>query len=115
MTKKQKEFISQAKEYELGKPFIAMNLIPNGIYNGTWGKNGYNKMIIIVEDDSNYYIVNKDYQVDVINLFKACGHVWGVDVPKETSCVRICFSMQMKIDEVLSSIVPIPYYKEERK
>ena len=47
MTKKQKELIAEAIHYD-GSPIDGIYILSeHKLYNGAWGKNGYNSMIIL--------------------------------------------------------------------
>ena len=115
MNKAQKEFIEQAKPYELGKPLRSIFLIPAGkLYTGFWGKNGYNNIIIVGwggRDDDNYYIVNKEYQCDVVNFMSlgSLAQCCNIDVPHKLNCILMGFGKPICFKDNLSTMMPEVY------
>ena len=107
MNKKQKELIAQCKPYPLGTPFDCLYIIPSGkLYNGFWGKNGYNKIYLVCQvqikdKDDEYYLIGDKYEIDVVSLPNI-----EFDIPKELNCVR-CFvgsGKRFVINTILSSL-----------
>ena len=115
MTKKLREFIAKAKPYVDGTPIINIHIIPNGKNNGVFGKNGYDRVLLIGEgyrDDENLYILNEGSETDLVSLYLSRDIAHGIDVPEETHCARLMFCRPVIFtDEVLFSAVPEPYEK----
>ncbi len=95
MTKKEKELISKAVEYD-GSPINGLYIFStHKLYKGFWGKNGYNSMIILGYAYQNDHAEDKiyhfglDYERDVIQCFKDMQY--SIDFPHEYDCVRFCF------------------------
>ena len=68
MKKALKELIEKAEVKRVGE-FYAFLTIPNGVYDGFWGKNGYDNILLLgksAEDRKWYKIADK---IDVIQFF----------------------------------------------
>ena len=121
MNKKTKEFIEQAIPYELGTLLGSIYIISTGkLYKGFWGKNGYNNIIVIGRgygQDDNLYLINKDYECDVLFFYKMGEHMSSakLDIPHDLNCVHIWFSPVHAIyfDEIVSGLTP--KYKQMMK
>lgn len=91
MTKKQKELIAEAIHYD-GSPIDGIYILSeHKLYNGAWGKNGYNSMIILAYSIENEKIYHFDlnYQRDVFSCLKKVR--FSIDIPHEYDCLRLCF------------------------
>ena len=109
MTKKAKQLIDAAKPYDPKIPLWGIHIIPDGKYTGFFGENGFDRMVLVGEDqNTNLYLINKAVQVDVISLLD-CEGIRSIDIPSETGCVRICFYQPIAITKLLSSIHPIDF------
>ena len=78
MKKALKELIETAEEKMVGE-FRAFLTIPNGIYDGFCGKNGYDKILLLgrsTEDDRWYKIADS---IDAIHLFYPPSLNWEID------------------------------------
>lgn len=88
MRKKLKELIDNAEFCETGI-FNEFLIIPtHKVYDGFWGKNGYENMIVLAKSfgEETWYRISQE-QCDVLNFIyinNVC-----VDVPDDVGCVRI--------------------------
>ena len=98
MNKYQKELIAKCVEYPEGTPFDYLYIIPSGkMYNGYWGKNGYNDIYLVAEsisdslDESKYYFIGKGVDIvtlgDWRNKFKK--EYFKFDIPEKLNCIRL--------------------------
>ena len=105
MNKAQKELIEKAIKYN-GEPIDSLYIISEDrLYNGFWGKNGYNGMIIIAYSKSTKEYYKWDsYPRDVIDCCKELQ--FGIDIPNDTNCVRLFFHKPITLQTAqLSSFV----------
>ena len=87
MTKKLKGILEKAKFKDKGE-FSEFLIIPtNEIYDGFWGKNGFNKIIILARDHKENEWVELSKCSDVVCLMKNCGA--NFDVPSDLECIRM--------------------------
>ncbi len=94
MKKELKQLIESAEQYN-AQLLDELLIIPSGkAYNGFWGKNGYNKIILLGINKRDYkvYRIDTDIQHDVISFdyLKEIGI--KIDIPEEYNCVRLFFS-----------------------
>lgn len=114
MNKYQKELIEKSKPYIPEMPFDYLYIIPSGkLYNGFWGKNGHNSIYIVCgvhkEHEDEYYLIGKDYQVDVLDFMDFSKQTMAIscDIPNKINCVRFfCLGNKEKfvVKDILSSI-----------
>lgn len=115
MNKYQKELIEKCEPYEVGTPFDNLYIIPSGkLYNGFWGKNGYNKIYLVCgvheDNEDKFYLVGKKHQVDVLDfgdyLKQHTLTVLSCDIPNKLNCVRLFHLGRKKfvIRDVLSTV-----------
>lgn len=114
MNKELKAIIESAKPYEEGKLFDDVLIISAGKqYNGFWGKNDYNNIILVARNRKTHenYILKHD--IDVVSLYKT-PYVLGMDIPKELNCVRMfSWGAQMTFDHYACSDVGLLFHKNE--
>lgn len=107
MTEILKKLIETAPTKRCGK-FINFMFVSNGEYDGFWGKNGYDSMIIFGYDlELEKYVKITDY-ADVFNIYRLNGNnSFSLDIPTEYGIPRIWFSTPIRIDNELdiSSVV----------
>ena len=110
MTKACKELIEKAKHYN-GEELTSIYIINSGrLYSGFWGKNGFNKIIVIgcrsTEDGKEYYNVSNDYEVDVVRIQELAEHdQCNIDISNKLGCIHIWFNKTMKLNTLLSDLV----------
>lgn len=112
MNKYQKELIEKCEQYEVGTPFDELYIIPSGVlYNGFWGKNGYNRIYLVCGVKDKVYLVGKEYQIDVLQFgdFLKPTSALNCDIPNKLNCVRFVHHGRSRfvIKDVLSSSVTI--------
>ena len=109
MIKKVKELIQQAQPYTEQKAFGCIYLIPSGkAYDGFWGKNGYDNIIILgyCRKDDKLYNISGDSQVDAIHLFEV-GADANIDIEHDNGCVRLWFREPITIEpNPISTVIP---------
>lgn len=102
MTKKQKEFIAKAKP-KTSEMFKGLYIADSGkAYDGFWGKNGYNSMVIIGETTSGELETLSDYS-DVICCFAKQG--FSADIDRKNRMLHIWFDEPVQILDVLSACI----------
>lgn len=111
MNKYQKELIEKCEQYEAGTPFDELYIIPSGVlYNGFWGKNGYNRIYLVCGVKDKVYLVGKEYQIDVLDFGDFLKPILALncDIPNKLNCVRFFCnsrSQHFVIKDVASSVV----------
>ena len=116
MNKKLELVLEQAQEYELGAPLDSIYIYStNKLYNGFWGKNGYNGIVIIGTYKDKYYVVNKDYQCDVMDFryLEDLAARMMLDIPHESNAIHMWFGKPICFKELLSSMMPQAYKGED--
>ena len=105
MNKYQKELIARCETYPLGTPFDCLYIIPSGkLYNGFWGKNGYNKIYLVCQvhiegQGDKYYLIGNEYEIDVVELPNT-----RFDIPEKLNCIRCFADKHFVINEILSAL-----------
>ena len=104
MKKKLKELIENAPYKRVGT-FTQFLLIPtNEEYNGFWGKNGYNNVIILGYDKKEeIWCRLSPQQCDNMNI----SHVrnFDMDIPSDLGCIRIWFDNDIVIFPPSSCVI----------
>lgn len=77
MKKALKELIENAEVKRCGD-FFAFLTIPNGIYNGFWGKNGFDKILLLGQsaEDGKWYKIAEE--IDAIHFFYPPALNWEI-------------------------------------
>lgn len=98
MTDAFKELVENAPVRKSGL-FNGFMFVSNGIYDGFWGKNGYDNIVVLgqaVEDDAWYKIA---CEVDVfIIAFKEPYTSVSIDIPSEFGVPRLFFHKPIQIN-----------------
>ena len=85
MTKKEKEMIAKAVPHKSDK-FCVFYVINSGKrYDGFWGENGYNNIIVLGEGEGGELELLTNWS-DVIHIFN-CGV--NIDIPNDTGVIRL--------------------------
>lgn len=108
MTEKLKDIIKNAKAKDKGE-FQEFLIIPTDeIYDGFWGKNGFNEMIVLAGDLRE----NKWFKIscgsDAFRLQSLMYNGIGFDVPSDLGCIRIFLDKPVSILGGVSSIIAYP-------
>lgn len=79
-------------------------------YNGFWGKNGYENMIVLARhfESDTWYRISQE-QCDVFDITGV--HSFGIDIPEKYGCVRISSDEAIEISYPASAILG---YKKEQ-
>lgn len=120
MTKKEKELIKDAiivDNKELLKlSFDSIYMINSGkLYNGSWGKTGYNNIILLgVTKDNKIIKITNDIDVDIFEL-NATNFEYGIkfEIPKETNCFHI-YILSERYNFKIKNMCSTYYLKIER-
>lgn len=108
MKKALKELLEKAEQYN-GQPLNDLLIIPNGEkYTGFWGKNGYNKIILLGRNhkEDKIYRIDTPNQHDVIDFYRLKNAAHGqIDIPSEYNCVRLNFNKSIIVDNSVSSLL----------
>ena len=105
MKKALKELIENAPRRDCGE-YVYFLLIPtNRMYNGFFGKNGYNNMIVLGYDkaEKKHYRLDKESGSDDFSIWDVYGT--QMDVPNEYGCVRVHFREPLRVDYPQSSVM----------
>lgn len=110
MTEKLKEIIEKAEVKESGI-FNEFLIVPTGEkYDGFWGVNGFDKMILLAKkrDESEWCILTT--YSDSFHLIYT--HSVNFDIPSDLNCLRVFLDELIEINTVASSVMG--YGKEKR-
>lgn len=79
--------------------FRYLLFIPDGEYDGFWGLNGFDKMIILGKDDESGEWVNitGPDAVDKFNMYAIRGN-FNLDIPSDWGVPRIWFNKPIEIN-----------------
>lgn len=99
-------WVDQLTQEELSKVFIQSVYIINTeqAYNGFWGANGYNNIMLVGYSSDDKYYVLSDKQCDVVHLWKTNSPYISIDIPEDFNCIRIFgFSQPLMLANSCSS------------
>jgi hypothetical protein len=122
MTDNQKKFIEEAKivseKEKFNYKYRALYIIDSGKqYNGFWGKNGFNYIIIIGRNENGEYInITEDYQCDVYEIQNS-SEVLGIrtDISSDLKgCIHHFFFSRKDYFKLTSSLSEVRF-KVERE
>lgn len=102
MTKALKKLIEEAPLIDAGL-FNEFLIVSNGEYNGFWGKNGFNNVMVFVtiagegEEDKWYRLSDAADKLNVYHMHnKPCS--FNLDIPKKYGVPRIWFSKPVEVN-----------------
>lgn len=103
MTDKLKELIEKAPVKRKGT-FKNFMIVSNGAYDGFFGKNGFDSIILLGFDvETKEYVKITDY-ADVFDIFNVGEHIgFNLDIPTEYGIPRIWFGKPVHIDNELNT------------
>lgn len=94
MKKALKELLKNAPVKLIGD-FTQFILIPNGKYNGFWGVNGYDNIILLGgTDDGKWYRISEYADVFDLEKIRCC----AVDIPHKYGVPRLFFREPIHVD-----------------
>ena len=96
MTKKERQFVAQAVERKHDE-FQEIYIINSGrLYNGTFGKNGYNDIIVIgrVKGCSDYELITT--WSDAVWITDT--HSFTIDIDNKTGITRLYFDQPISLE-----------------
>ena len=107
MKAKLKELLEKAEQKSQGK-YNEFLLIPtNKEYNGFWGKNGFNNLIVLgrntCDGDKEWYRISNE-QCDVMNIIDN-KHWCNIDVPSEYGCIHLFFDELFNLTPPASALM----------
>lgn len=107
MTDKLKEIINNAEHAKEGTFYNEFLIIPTGQkYDGFWGVNGFDKMLILAGHlENDEWAIISDYS-DAFNIINQ-GRTINFDVPSKYDCLRIFFDKSIELTSVGSSVLSI--------
>ena len=116
MKDKLKKIIETADEYMPGYDgklvFDTVYLISSGkLYDGFWGKNGYNEFIVLGKINDHYYKIDL-CQYDVVTL-EDMYHII-VDIPHDLNCIRLFYEDGLVFENTIVSTLKITRNKKGR-
>ena len=111
MNKACKKLIEKAKPYN-GEEIGMLYIINSGkLYRGFWGKNGYNKIIVIGSsrkphnEPVEYYNLSENYDIDKVSIEDLVEHErCNIDIEHKYNCVRVWFNKTITRELLLSDI-----------
>lgn len=94
-----KKLIEEAPIRRVGA-FVNFLIVPTGQkYDGFWGENGYNEIVLLgLADDGKYYNITDS--ADSV-MFSKVMHV-NFDIPSEYNCVRFWFDEPIQINNEMN-------------
>lgn len=102
MTDELKKLIEEAPHIHSGK-FAIFMIVPNGQYDGFWGVNGYDNILILARpcNEDQWYILSTE--ADVFNIYHVVredlpGLSFSLDIPTEYGVPRIWFNYPVEIN-----------------
>lgn len=104
MKKALKELIESAEEKRSGD-FYAFLMIPNGAYNGLFGKNGYANILLLgqnIRDHKWYKIADK---IDVISFTHPPTLNWEISLKYGVPCVWSYRTIHIEYSGYTSTII----------
>lgn len=113
MRKMLKELITYAPKISKGK-FASFMVISNGEYNGFWGKNGYDNLLILAEEwNSGQWYKLTEY-ADKFTIFELFNKrvTFNMDIPKGYGVPRFWFDTPIEIDYSLHTSDCMGYARE---
>ena len=99
MTVKLKKIIENAPVKKAGT-FVALMFIPNGEYNGFWGPNGYDNIMILGQEKhrgDEWVVISKT--ADVFNCYDGKG--FNIDIPSDLGVPVMFFNEPVEINNEL--------------
>lgn len=99
MTEELKKLLEEAPIRRAGI-FHNFLIVPTGSkYDGFWGENGYNEIVLLgMAEDRNYYNITDSADSVMFSMIK---HV-NFDIPSEYNCVRFWFDEPIRIDNEMN-------------
>ena len=106
MTKKLKELIENAERKPNGL-YDMLLIVPNGIYTGIWGKNGFDNILLLgYERKTTKWCVIAEEQSDKLDIENLFNEHFELDIPSDYKVPRIWFRNPIRINyNGISSIV----------
>lgn len=103
MKKALKELIENAEIKRVGE-FHAFLTIPNGIYKGFWGKNGFDKILLLGQcSDGKWYKIADE--IDAIHFFYPPALNWEISSKYGVTSFWARAPISIKYDGVTSSLI----------
>ena len=100
-----KELIATAERRVAGRYDSFLVVDDHKLYNGVFGKNGFNSMTILGYDNTTqqHYLISTKMS-DVLTTFDKMS--WNIDIPSDYGCIRIWFDhpVYITLDTAISSI-----------
>lgn len=109
MTDKLKQIIEKATRKNSGT-FRTLIFIPNGVYNGFWGPNGYDNIMILGQElrgSDEWFVISTT--ADVFNCYHSKS--FNVDIPSDLGVPVIFFDEPVQIDNELDGSNVIARYE----
>ena len=116
MTDELKKLIAEAPIIHSGK-FAAFMIVPNGQFDGFWGVNGYDNILILARpwnEDKWYKLATAADVFDVYDYTRTCSS-FNLDIPTQYGVPRIWFCKPIEIDYFIPTANVIGYAKERKE
>ena len=112
MNKALKELIAQCEPYVDGTPFSSAYLIPSGkLYNGFWGKNGFNKFYIVCNEGDKHYLVGGCAECDLVEIRPLSTAYF--DIPNQYNALLVRGNFKFVIFNSTLSIITIEEFQKK--
>lgn len=113
MTKELKELIATAPTIQNGV-FQCFLIVSNGIYDGFWGENGYNNIIILAQRPKSDYWYKLCENADKFTIFNITEkQTFNLDIPSDYGVPRIWFHKPIKINYTVPTSDIFGYMESE--
>lgn len=116
MTEELKNLIENAPIKRKGR-FENLMIVSNGKYDGFWGENGYNRIILLGHEpmDEQWYKITEQADVfHIINCKELGFFSFNMDIPELYEVPRIWFcgylieiDNELNIDTIAGNLVPV--------
>jgi len=114
MREKLSELIEKATHIYSGK-FSAFMIVSNGIYDGFWGINGYDNILILARPckEDKWYILSTEADKFTIFDFNKLPSTFNLEIPSEYGVPLIWFNTPIEIDYSIPTSDVMGYVKRE--
>lgn len=114
MTDELKKLIEEAPHIHSGK-FGSFMVVPNGQYDGFWGINGYDNILILARPwrEDKWYKLATEADVFIVKDLEDRCPTFNLDIPSQYGVPRIWFERPIEIDYRVPTSTVMGYVKEK--
>lgn len=116
MTDELKKLIEDAPFIHSGK-FASFMVVPNGQYDGFWGVNGYDNILILARpwNEDKWYKLATEADVFSVRDYENHCPTFNLDIPSQYGVPRIWFERPIEIDYTIPTSTVMGYVKEREE